>query len=210
MNPNVYFTFSEKEKLAVFLPGKTGTMHATFILNHFDFTTSIFNRNNQILISEDNYVIHHHDEFLPTTYQDYDVIYTARNPYSRLVSMYYHDKNMGAVNTPHTNSFKEYFSRKANHGMFHINAGFNFVKKPKYILRMEHLYDDYIQIPFIKNSKLNQSGILQELCNKKIHTKKQETKSLKEYYTQDMADYVYRTIKPYFDLTGYDKDSWNQ
>ncbi len=210
MGPTFNFTFSEKEKLAVFMPSKTGTMHATFIFNHFDFRTNTYHRDNQKLISEDNYVIHHHDEVIPSEYKDYDVIYTTRNPYSRLVSMYYHDKQMAGDNNEYFNTFKEYFSYRVNNRLFHLNAGFNFVKTPKHILRIEHLYQDYIQIPIINNSKLNESGILYELCNKKIHSKKQETKSLREYYTQDMADHVYGTLKPYFDLTGYDKDSWNQ
>jgi uncharacterized protein (DUF927 family) len=109
---------------------------------------------------------------------------------------------------PITKTFKEDFSDKIQKGWFHSNSGFKFVKIPKYFLRMEYLYYDYTQIPFIRNSKLNKSGLLYELCNKKIHSKKQEVKSLSEYYTEDMADYLYKTIKPYFDLVGYDKDSW--
>jgi len=113
---------------------------------------------------------------------------------------------MSELITPYNQTFKEYFVDKVNNGW--IYDKFSFVKPPKHILRLEHLYDDYIQIPFIRDSKLNKSGVLYELCKKKMHSKKQETKSLKEYYTQDMADHLYETFKPYFDLTGYDKDSW--
>jgi hypothetical protein len=207
MNPQFHFTYSEEERLAVFLPGKTGTIHATFILNHYNFKTNTHQTNDERLISEDDYVIHHHDEIIPKVYEDYDVMYTTRNPYTRLISMYYHDSRMDST---YTKTFKEYFSNRVNHGWLHLNAGFNFVKTPKYILRMEHLYEDYIQIPFIRDSKLNECGLLYELCNKKIHAKKQETKSLEEYYTQDMANHVYETLRPYFDFTGYDKDSWRK
>jgi hypothetical protein len=206
-----FFTYSEQERLAVFLPPKTGTMHATFILNHFNFKTNIYKKDDDDddkLISEEDYLIHHHNEIIPKGYEDYDVIYTTRNPYTRLVSMYYHDKNMTEYESSYNKTFKQYFSNRANDGLGNIKRGFNFVKTPKYFIRMEHLYEDYIQIPFMRGSKLNESGILHELCEKKIHTKKQETKSLKEYYTQDMADHVYESLKPYFDLNGYDKDSW--
>jgi hypothetical protein len=202
------FTHSEQERLAVFLPPKTGTIHATFIFNHFNFKTNMYGGEDARLISEDDYFIHHHNQIIPKGYEDYDVVYTARNPYTRLISMYYHDKRMSEYTEKYTKTFKQYFSDRVNNGWFNTNDGYNFVKPPKYIIRMEHLYQDYIQIPFIRDSKLNESGILYDLCNKKIHSKKQETKSLEEYYTQDMADHIYETLKPYFDLTGYDKDSW--
>jgi hypothetical protein len=202
------FTYSEQERLAVFLPAKTGTIHAAFILNHFNFKTNFHGKDDGNFISKDDYFIHHHFKTIPKGYEDYDVIYTTRNPYARLVSYHYHTKRMSGENAPNDNTFKEYFSNRVNNGCFNITDGFDFVKTPKYLLRMEHLYEDYIKIPFIRDSKLNQSGILYELCNKKIHAKTQETKPLKYYYTQDMADYVYEMFKPYFDLTGYDKDSW--
>lgn len=204
------FTYSEQEKLAVFLPPKTGTIHATFILNHFNFKTNTYGEEDTRLILEDDYFIHHHSEKIPTGYEDYDVIYTTRNPYTRLLSMYYHDKRMSELDGLSTKTFKEYFSNMSNCGWGNLNSGFNFIKPPKYLIRMEHLYEDYIKIPFIRGSNLNKSGILYELCARKIHAKKQETKSLKEYYTQDMVDDVYETFKTYFDLTGYDKDSWKR
>ena len=97
-------------------------------------------------------------------------------------------------------SEKEYFYK----------YGFFLGKTPKYFLRVENLYHDYIQIPFIRNSKLNKSGLLYELCNKKLNSNSKNIKSMKEYYTQDMADYIYTNFKHYFDLLGYDKDSWKK
>jgi hypothetical protein len=207
MNFKFLFTHSEQERLAVFLPPKTGTIHATFILNHFNFKTNIYDKDDRLILEED-YLIHHHNRIIPKRYEDYDVIYTTRNPYTRLLSLYYYDKKVTELNTQYTKTFKEYFSSGANSGWMNIKSEFNFIKTPKYILRLEHLYHDYIQIPFIRDSKLNKSGVLYDLCEKKIHAKPQDTKSLREYYTQDMADHVYETFKPYFDLTGYDKDSW--
>jgi hypothetical protein len=210
MESKFFFTHSEQERLAVFLPGKTGTMHATFMLNHFNFKTNTYGKDNRELILEEDYVIHHHCEVIPKGYEHYNVIYTVRNPYTRLVSMYHHDERITRDKETTPKTFKQYFSNKVNNGRFHMNIGFNFIKIPRYLLRMEHLYEDYIKIPFIRDSKLNKSGVLYDLCNKKIHTKNQETKPLREYYTQDMADHVYETLKPYFDLTGYDKDSWKR
>jgi hypothetical protein len=201
------FTHSEQERLAVFLPPKTGTIHATFILNHFNFKTNIYGKDDDLILEED-YIVHHHNQLIPKGYEDYDVIYTTRNPYTRLLSMYSYQKKITKFDLPYTKTFKEYFADSANNLWSQIDYGFSFIKPPKYILRMEHLYHDYTQIPFIRDSKLNKSGVLYDLCEKKIHAKPQDTKSLREYYTQDMADHVYETFKPYFDVTGYDKDSW--
>lgn len=210
MRPKFPFTHSEQERLAVFLPPKTGTMHAVFILNHFNFITNYHGKDDGKFILKDDYLIHHHSKIIPKGYEDYDVIYTTRNPYERLVSVYYHTKRRSEENSPYVKTYKTYFSNLVNNGWLKVTDDFDFVKTPKYLLRLEHLYEDYIKIPFIRDSKLNQSGILYELCNKKIHVNTQETKPIKYYYTQDMADYVYETFKPYFDLTGYDKDSWKK
>ena len=40
-------TYSEKEKMVLFLPDKTGTKHASFLFNHFDFSTDFFNENGE-------------------------------------------------------------------------------------------------------------------------------------------------------------------
>jgi hypothetical protein len=80
-------------------------------------------------------------------------------------------------------------------------------RTPDYPLRQENLYGDYLKIPFIRDSKLNQSGVLEELCQKKLN-KGRYTKPVKDYYNQETANIVYTNYKEYFDLFGYDKDSW--
>jgi hypothetical protein len=45
-------------------------------------------------------------------------------------------------------------------------------RKPDYVLRVETLYEDYIKIPFVRNSLLNTSGILKDLCSKKMNRSK--------------------------------------
>jgi hypothetical protein len=207
-------TYSEKEKMILLLPMKTGTIHATFIFQHFDFITEHYElKTNKVLDKLDS-VIHHHCMNIPQRYEDYSIICTARNPYSRLVSAYNNSRIITEINKPSDENFKNHFSKKIDTG-YQSDNGFpygqdNFLynETPKYFLRVESLYHDYIQIPFIRNSKLNKSGLLYELCNKKIHKTPTITKPLKEYYNQDMADFVYNKFKSYFDLLGYDKDSW--
>lgn len=200
-------TYSEKEKMVLFLPAKTGTIHASFLFNHFDFTTDLFNHNEEI-IYRNNFVVHHHDMKIFKKFEIYSIICTARNPYSRLISEYYHSKKTTEFEGRPMDDFKRFFSKTVSEKEYFYKNVFFLEKIPTYFLRVENLYHDYIQIPFIQNSKLNKSGLLYELCNKKLHISSENTKSMEEYYTQDMADYLYTNFKSYFDLLGYDKDSW--
>jgi hypothetical protein len=201
-------TYSEKEKMILFLPGKTGTIHAAFVFNHFDFSTRLFDKATDKLVYDNNAVVHNHSMTLPKEFEDYSIICTARNPYDTLVSSYYHELKNNFDNNSRYKNFKEYFAKNSNSVDFYHKNGFFFKKKPDYFLRAENLYYDYIQIPFIRNSKLNKTGLLYELCNKRIHSNKNNVKFLEEYYTEDMADYVYTEFKEYFEILGYDKDSW--
>ena len=203
-------TYSEKEKFILFLPAKTGTVHASFIFNHFDFTTDILEQHTEEVYFRYDSVIHHHSMNVPQRYNSYSIICTARNPYTRLISAYHNSNNNSkTVGKPFVD-FKEYFSKSLNEGNLFFVDNFSFRQKPHYFLRVERLYHDYIQIPFIRNSKLNKSGILYELCNKKIHVTRENRKPTWEYYTQDMADALYSEHKTYFETVGYDKDSWKQ
>jgi len=125
-----------------------------------------------------------------------------------LVSSYHHQIKNVPDEERLFNNFKEYFAINYNGVDFYHKNGFLFKRKPDYFLRVESLYYDYIQIPFIRNSKLNKCGLLYELCNKKLHSNKNNVKSLEEYYTEDMANHTYEQFKDYFELLGYDKDSW--
>jgi hypothetical protein len=206
-------TYSDKEKMILLLPMKTGTMHAAFMFNHFDFITETYEFETGKVVKKSDLVTHHHCMSIPQKYEDYSIICTARNPYTRLISAWNMSMNGTHDESKHI-SFKNYFSKTINNHLQAAN-GFPFGEDefllnttPKYFLRVESLYHDYIQIPFIKNSKLNKSGVLYELCNKKIHSTGDKKRPLKEYYTEDMADYMYDKFKYYFDIIGYSKDSW--
>lgn len=203
-------TYSEKEKSILLLPAKTGTVHASFIFNHFSFTTDVLEQSNEEVHFSYDSVIHHHSMNIPKRYSSYSIICTARNPYTRLISAYNNSKNHSLASGKTFIDFEEYFSKNLNDGNPYFVDEFHFQKKPDYYLRVERLYHDYIQIPFVRNSKLNKSGLLYELCNKKIHVTQKTSKPTSDYYTQDMADRLYTKYKNYFEILGYDKDSWKQ
>jgi hypothetical protein len=80
---------------------------------------------------------------------------------------------------------------------------------PDYFIRQEHLFEDYSKIPFIQNSDFYKSGLLKELCETKINHNK-NTYDFRDYYDEMTADLVYYNFSKYFDLLGYDKNSWKK
>ena len=89
------------------------------------------------------------------------------------------------------------------------DAYYGYSKIPKYFLRTENLYKDYLKIPFVSESKLNHSGLLYELCNMKIN-KSINSVPTTDFYTMDMIDYLYDNYRNLFDIDGYEKDSYKQ
>jgi hypothetical protein len=130
-------------------------------------------------------------------HEEYKLISTIRNPYSILVSIYTFFK------PNEFNSFEDFIFD------YKVKPRENQMKErvPDYFIRQENLYDDYIKIPFVRDSKLNECGILKELCDRKMN-KGPNKRPIKDYYNQETADVVYLNYKEYFDLCGYDKDSW--
>jgi hypothetical protein len=65
------------------------------------------------------------------------------------------------------------------------------------------MYEDYLKIPFIKNSKLVSCGILEEMCEKKINDHLSYDSS--DYYTEEIKEKVYSFMKIEFESFGYSK-----
>ena len=75
---------------------------------------------------------------------------------------------------------------------------------PDYILRSENLYQDYLKIPFIVDSKLNKCGILEDICNRKIN-KGSGTLDIENYLTSSVKEKIYKMFQSHFELFGYQK-----
>jgi hypothetical protein len=70
------------------------------------------------------------------------------------------------------------------------------------------MFEDYLKIPFIFESKLNHSGELSNLCNIKNNTTPSKITNWKLSYNQGSADIVYYNFAHIFELGGYDRNSW--
>lgn len=201
MNSFLSFNISEKHNCFLWLPVKTASTHAAHVLTHFDFSHVRCDYYRRIIQSKEDELHHHHGLFLFDGHEKYKLIATVRNPYSRTVSTYeYMGREISKETTQSFEVFVDDFRKRPVEPMFEKRT-------PDYPLRQENLYGDYLKIPFIRDSKLNQSGLLEELCQKKLN-KGRYTKSVKDYYNEETANIVYTNYKEYFDLFGYDKDSW--
>jgi hypothetical protein len=207
-------TFSDKHKVVLWTPQRTGSTHATFIFTHFDFMTIFYSEETAEFgkKSDINSIRHHHSCRLFDFHQNYDVIMTTRNPYSKFISAFFYYSDMHNRGTS-INDFRKFFVKETdNPSVFHHSyQGYETI--PKYFLRIENLYEDYQKILFIKNSKLNECGLLKDLCEKKLNKNyniDNKKLSTKDFFTMDMIDYFYTTFRNAFDIDGYDKDSYKE
>ena len=210
MSSNIRVTYSDNLKSILWSPMKTGSKHAEFIFGHFDFVTSSFNSETDEYVQDvlSNHISHHHNFHLLRQHKDYDVICTTRNPYERLISGFFYFSKIEKYELT-SDSFKRFFIKQINNPTMFHDAYVGYPKIPKYFLKTESLYDDYIKIPFVRDSKLNQCGLLYDLCNKKINNSVHSI-STKDFFTMDMIDYFYDNFKNLFDIDGYEKDSYKQ
>jgi hypothetical protein len=201
MNDKI-FNIIQKEKCLVWLPAKTASTHAFSILKNYGLGACELENNQFVRIKHNLPDLYTHDCKLFDGHENYLFISTARNPYSKLVSYF---KFIG-IDKPNI-KFYDYLYltvlEKAHHKP-------KFEQRiPDYFIRQEHIFEDYSKIPFIKNSDFYKSGQLKELCEKKINHNK-TTYDFRDYYDEMCADLVYYNFSKYFELLGYDKNSWKK
>jgi len=179
---------------------KTGTTHIKNVLDEFDFKHySIVNGEKKLVVGDK--IVQQHECGLFNGHENYKLLATIRNPYSRTFSNYSaEDKNVSL------SDFKKYLEEyyQLTHD-FDICA--KIIRIPDYIVRVENMYDDYSKIPFIVNSEIFKSGRLKKMVNEKINSNPMEY-NWKEFYDQDAADMVYYSNIKYFEQYEYEKDSW--
>ena len=95
----------------------------------------------------------------------------------------------------------------------HVNNCFEctsfHIRKPDYFVRTENMYEDYSKIPFVRNTDFFESGMLKELCEKKINENPYKA-DWRDCYTQETADLVSYNSQEYFKIFGYDRNSWKK
>ena len=212
----------------VFTPPKTGSMTASRVFGNFDFQTFKISDTNNIQLSSTKFTHSHYYNSLPN-YENYKLICTIRNPYSRYVSLFKYligpeKKVISTYNwreeffeflfdflTPHSGNLgfkQDYFESNVS------SLGRNI----DYAIRIENLFEDYSLIPFIKDSDYFKNGSLKEDIELKLnstdgnfdYTLYKIPNKWEDFYDQSTADYVYNKHQGYFDYFGYNKNSWKK
>lgn len=198
------YNISEKYKSFLWTPPKTGSHHAVWILDNFDFhhlEITPDEKNIQKCIQKTK---HSHQIALFEGHEKYKLICTARHPLKRIFSAFIYISNKTKSNYLSKESFIKFFVTEFYGGNSAWFEGLFFNERtPDYFLRTENLFEDYLNIPFVKDSDLVKSGKLEEMCKEKKNSFEIIDLKITEYFTDDMIDCVYKKYKIYFDLLGY-------
>jgi hypothetical protein len=186
---------SKKYNYFIWMPATCGTTHAVNIFKNFD-KDFIFSHSHKIDFFDGHW--------------SYDLISLQRNPYVRYVSIFNnlvgHDKSLGL------NKVRSNFNIFLN-STFQNSDTLKYILKyhernPDYFIRLEHLFEDYSKIPFVKETDFYKSGQLELECSIPKNKNNANGFTWKELHTPQTADLVYYNTSLIFDLCDYDKDSW--
>lgn len=193
------------ERMFAWTPPKTASHSASSILQKFGF--ELYTQEEKYLKPADRGT-HNHDCILCNEHERYSFITTLRNPYTMMVSLF---KVTTDRDTWKPEFFEEflyrYFYDKELPEMYFPCYNYS-VRTPDYIVRVESMFEDYLLIPFVKNTQYYKSGDLEKDCNTKENSSDYDGFDWKSLYNQNIADMVYYNYAQVFDIGTYDRNSW--
>ena len=183
---------SEKYKTIWIAPERTGTRKIAEIFAYYDFKSDGLPVFNHI-----NTYSHNHRCYIDEKYKDYDVIVGLRNPYGKTYSIFRSLFNVRR--SEEKGLFKKFLLEELPKGekMYEVQNPI-LDKEPNYIIRMEHMEQDLLKIPFITD----------RLTHKQLSLMTQHGKEIDDFevhYDQESKDMVYEYCKHLFILGGYEK-----
>ena len=196
--------WSDELKVVWITPMRTGTRSSGEIMWKLNFKTT------------DNKRPPIHSISVPIGKEDYYLVFNCRNPYSRMVSMFY-------LTMSRENNFNQTFRSWVDWNFILMEEYFNIFlyprikmlpKTPDYFVRIESFSEDIKSIWFVKENEKILSDVIENNINKNGFDKEFSEKgfdkknSWKEYYDEEIADVVYKKLKIDFDYFNYDKNSW--
>jgi hypothetical protein len=206
---NSSINLSQKHKIILWLWKKCGTSHMTKIMNKYDF--KYYRIENDSLILIENCVVQKHYCNLFNGHENYKILAAVRNPYSRFFSEFTFKRNPEEFiyNEINKENFRFFIYQSTVYSDIISNECVDFSQRiPDYPVRLENLYEDYSKIPFITDSEYFKSGELKKDINIKVNVSNEDDSLWRKFYTQETADIIYYRMPRYFELFGYDKNSW--
>lgn len=199
----IRYTVSLKYNSFVWLPVKTATNTLSWILPHFDFD-KYFAVEDKLVPVEDQISHFGHQLNFPPNHESFTFICSIRNPYDSIFSFF----KMTTGKKPDFFT-KEFFSKyfenelSMDSSKFYLHKKMFNERRPDYVIRTESIYQDLIKIPYIRDSKLNTCGILEEMCEKKMN--KTFDFNHREFYTIDQIKKINELYNTIFEIGGYEK-----
>jgi hypothetical protein len=194
--------WSDELKVIWLLPMRTGARSVGQILLKLGFQSSI----------KDTFP--DHALLFPESMSEYQVICNVRNPYSRIVSLYFLTQN---------NLRKEFTFQYFVENIFEILKGKNTFgiyvnlirnkKIPDKIIRFENFIEDIMSLDLIQlkyhdlEKTINDHIIFNNFLTEHSEVKKKFT-SWKEMYNEELAEIVYNSMEEDFINFNYEKNSW--
>ena len=154
---------------------------------------------------------------IPDEYKHYALITQVRNPYSWAVSNWYL-KYLQADESSNKITFLQTFESYVLEGAFlsdeYLKDYINH-KSKKYIIKYENLAEDIKLIPFIDFTDSNVKNNYERVVINNVYTssylRRQPDKILsnwQSYYTENLAEIIYKKYNFIFNTFNYDKNSW--
>lgn len=164
-----------------------------------------------------------HEIKIPETLSDYKIIFSTRNPYDRILSLFTNFTNVGK-NSVYMKGNENVFIRKyevfLNELFLPTNKKIerpvlkNYIQKysmdgrgPDSIIRLESMIEDLSKIDFVKNSDLWKSGYINDYLIDNEYIVKRSYK-FNRVYTVSGAKLVYENHIKHFILGEYDPFSF--
>jgi len=189
----IKMNFSEKFKIRWYLPPRCGSRSTFKILRFFKFS------------------LNNHSFLLNDKQSDYQTIFNIRNPYFRLISLFYlhceMEKNF-------SRDFKKWsIAVLKERSVFVFNNPYDLEinlkllgRNPNHFVKIENFYEDLIKIPIIQD---NMSVDLENVFQKAVHSNEYKNNFKGNiFYDEELADIVYDKLKYQFEVFDYNKNSW--
>jgi hypothetical protein len=185
--------YSDKYKVLWATPIRTAARSCMPIQTYFEFD-----------------VIGEHGFQIPKGKEEYFFVLNTRNPYIRMISIY-HLFCVHSNSTP--NDFNSWIRQKLYEEKKFPGKTLDYeylikkriTKTPDLLIRVESLYSDILKLPFF----MDNSDELFDIVNDNILNNGYSSGyDYKEYYDQDLSDYVYSYLEEDFVYFNYNKDSW--
>lgn len=157
-----------------------------------------------------------HDQGIPPGCEDYQIICTIRNPYTRAVSSY-----IDLLAEGKTFTFKEYcFERRFDPRVYpepdiHYWCEWDRIGHPHYFVRLEQIVKDWESIPPFMAGVKDWDEIWPRLTqNSYAHEKPQDQydanghQKVTRFMDQEVADLIWEKDQAIFKVGGYARASW--